>query len=207
MPNEIELQLTINAPPQDVYRALTEGDQLEQWFAEHADVSMEDGRYGFWGRLTPEHPDRPQGRLLEAIPNEKLRFEWTLRGEQTEVTLNFREKGAGSRIRLKHFGIPNIRPGQYAVADFWSLSMDNLRAWVERGEVGLQCDFGAIKLGGVRLEVDIDAPPEEVFSTLIDPEKLSRYIANDPVVEPVVGGRYDYGWGDGPTKILDLEPN
>ncbi len=207
MPNEIELQLTINAPPQDVYRALTEGDQLEQWFAEHADVSMEDGRYGFWGRLTPEHPDRPRGRLLEAIPNEKLRFEWTLRGEQTEVTVNFREEGAGTRIRLEHFGIPTIQPGQYAVTDFWSLSLENLRAWVERGEVGLQCDFGAIKLGDVRLEVDIDAPAEEVFSTLIDPEKLLRYIANDPVVEPVVGGRYDYGWGDGPIKVLDLEPN
>lgn len=207
MPNEIELQLTVDASPQDVHRALTEGDQLEQWFAKHADVSMDDGRYGFWGRLTPEHPDRPQGRLLEAIPNEKLRFEWTLRGEQTEVTVNLKEKGAGTRIRLEHFGIPTIHPGQYAVTDFWSLSLDNLRAWVERREVGLQCDFGAIKLGGVRLEVDIDAPPEEVFSTLIDPEKLSRYIANDPVVEPVVGGRYDYGWGDGPTKILDLEPN
>ena len=207
MPNEIELQLTIDAPPQDVYRALTEGDQLEQWFAEHADVSMDDGRYGFWGRLTPENPDRPVGRLLEAIPNAKLRFEWTLRGEQTQVTVNLRGKGTGTRIRIEHFGIPTTRPGQYAVTDFWSLSLDNLRAWVERGEVGLQCDFGAIRLGDVRLEVDIDAPPEEVFSTLIDPEKLSRYIANDPVVEPVVGGRYDYGWGDGPIKILDLEPN
>lgn len=209
MPNEIELQLTIDASPREVYRALTEGDQLEQWFAEYADVSIDNGLYGFWGRLTPENPDRPQGRhkLLEAVPDERLRFEWLLRGEQTEVIVNLSEQGTGTRIRLEHFGIPTIRPGQYAVTDFWSLSMDNLRAWVERKQVGLQCDFGEVKLGDVRLEVNIEASPEEVFSTLIDPEKMSKYIANDPVVEPEVGGRYDYGWGSGPIKILELKPN
>lgn len=208
MAGEITVRLNIDATPDAVYQALTEGDQLEHWFAEHADVSLDDGRYGFWGRLTPETPKQAgRQRLLGADPGRQVRFEWTLRGERTTVAIDVRKKGPGTELSLVHFGLPTIQEGQYAVADFWSLSLDNLRAWVERQEIGLQCDFGEIQVGEVQLEVDIDADPSTVFETLLDPEKLALYIAPDPVVEPHVGGRYDYGWGEGPVKILELEPD
>jgi uncharacterized protein YndB with AHSA1/START domain len=209
MAGEITVRIDIAASPEAVYQALTDGQQLEAWFAEHANVSLEDGRFGFWGRLTPETPSQPAGsqRLLRADHARQVRFEWQLRGEETTVSFDIRKKGPGTELNLVHFGLPTIKAGQYAVADFWSLSLENLRAWVERSEIGLQCDFSKIQLGEVQLEVDIEAPPETVFETLIDPEKLALYIAPDPVVEPEVGGRYDYGWGEGPVKILELEPN
>lgn len=58
MEDRVELQVTIDATPKQVYKALTDGEQLGQWFAEHVDVSLEDGRFGFWGRLTPGTPGK-----------------------------------------------------------------------------------------------------------------------------------------------------
>lgn len=49
MEDRVELQVTIDATPKEVYQALTDGEQLNQWFAEHVDVSLEDNRFGSGG--------------------------------------------------------------------------------------------------------------------------------------------------------------
>src|SRR5690606_5287025 len=91
---------------------------------------------------------------------------------------------------------------------FWSLSLENLRGWVERGVAGARCDFTVKPLEEVRLSIDIDAPPAEVFRALVEPEQLNRYMASDASIEPHVGGILDFGWGQHlPMKILDFEPN
>ena len=42
---------------------------------------------------------------------------------------------------------------------------------------------------------------------MINPEKMNRWIAPDAKVNPVVGGEYDYGWGEGgPGQIMALVP-
>ena len=64
-----------------MFAVLTDGDALAAWFAEHADVALDEGRYGFWGRYTPECPGPDEGRhpitALEA--GERLEFAWSLR--------------------------------------------------------------------------------------------------------------------------------
>jgi uncharacterized protein YndB with AHSA1/START domain len=60
-------------------------------------------------------------------------------------------------------------------------------------------------LGEIQLDVDIDAPPERLFDILTKPEDLKKYIGENPVVEPQVGGDYSFGWEDGPQKILDIQ--
>lgn len=208
MKDRVELQVTIDASPQEVYQALTDGEQLNQWFVEYADVSPEDGRFGFWGRLTPGAPGKESGqhKLLSSHMGE-LKFEWEFRGKSSTVFIEFHEEGPQTQLNLTHFGLPTRQDGQYAVADFWALSLENLRAWVERREVGFRCDFSSIQVGEIQIEVDIDASPERLFQILIDPEDLKKYIGENPVVEAEVGGKYSFGWETGPTKILDLKPN
>lgn len=208
MRDRVEVQVTIDASPQDVYKALTDGEQLKHWFAEHADVSLEDSRFEFWGRLTPGAPGKEdaQHKLLSSQMGE-LKFEWEFRGQPSTVFIEFHEEGPHTQLNLTHFGLPTRQDGQYAVADFWALSMENLRAWVERSEVGLRCDFSSIQVGEIQLDVDIDASPERLFQILTNPVDLKKYIGDNPVVEPKVGGEYSFGWGNGPTKILDIQPD
>jgi uncharacterized protein YndB with AHSA1/START domain len=73
----------------------------------------------------------------------------------------------------------------------------------------LRFDFSQAYQGAVQLDLEIGVQPDIVFDALVDPQQLRRYMADNPVVEPVVDGRIDFGWGDdGPYRILALEaPN
>lgn len=206
----VEATVTIQAPTETVFEALTKPDSLATWFSEFADVSLDEKRYDFWGRFTPEAPSRRQGvhTLRVFSPNQALAFEWCVRNAETMIEFQLEPQSTGTKLHLQHKGIPAAQSFDYTFSDFWSLSLENLRGWLERQTVGARCDFSAIQRGQVHLEVDIEADREAVFQTLIQPEELQRYIATQATVEPQIGGNYSYGWGaGGPVKILDLVPN
>jgi uncharacterized protein YndB with AHSA1/START domain len=113
----------------------------------------------------------------------------------------------GTMVTVTHEHVPARQDGQASIADFWVLALENLRSYVERGIVGLRCDFSLEPHAEVHLAIDIDAPAAAVFNLLIQPDQLERYIATQARVEPHVGGRYDFGWDHGPIKILELMPN
>jgi uncharacterized protein YndB with AHSA1/START domain len=46
------LQVTIGAPPEAVYTALTSPAALQRWLAERAEVALDSGVFEFWGRYT-----------------------------------------------------------------------------------------------------------------------------------------------------------
>ncbi|MDH5507358.1 MAG: SRPBCC domain-containing protein, partial [Anaerolineae bacterium] len=105
-------------------------------------------------------------------------------------------------------GLSAPQPGQFSVADFWDLSLENLRGWLEKQTISPRCDFSDIKQGEIELHVDVEADPAAVFAALISTGQLKRYMGENPTVEPQVGGRYDFGWeGGGPVKIVELVPD
>jgi uncharacterized protein YndB with AHSA1/START domain len=205
---KIEIAIDVAAKPPTVFEALTETSKLEQWFAERAFVSASESRFDFWGRFTPGHPGPDSGRhALRAFePPRKLAFDWKLRGKETRVDIALDETKDGTLVRLEHDA--PLRAGtEMSLADFWLLSFENLRRFVEDGKAPVRCDYSSTPRGRVDLAVDIDADPEEVFDALMRPEKLDVWMAAKSEVEPRVGGRYRFGWpGEGPIRILDLVP-
>jgi len=209
MSENINLQATIAATPDAVFRALTAAEELAHWFAEHAEVSEAEGRYDFWGRLTPENPNRENGhhRILAWEPSRRLAYHWRLRGAETTATITLEPQGKATLLTLAHLDIPSRPQRQWSMQDFWELGLENLCGWVERHVVGARADFSIVQYGDVQLGIGIDAPREAVFHALMTPEDLNRYFATNATVEPYVGGRYGFGWGiGGPVKILELAP-
>lgn len=210
MSETIQAHLTIATTPATVFEALCQNEAVTSWFADAADIVPEQQRYDFWGRFTPEVPDREAGHhpLLRYQPEHSLAFHWYLRGVQTTVTISLEPVLQGTEVILRHDNVADRQDSQYSLADFWGLSLENLRGWVERRQIGARCDFSLHSQGDVHLSIDISAPPESVFAALIRPDQLERYIATQATVVPQVGGRYDFGWeGGGPVKILELLPN
>lgn len=207
MSETIHLELSIAAAPHSVFLALAEADELTHWFAEQADLSQTEGRYDFWGRLTPGAPTLQEGhhRLLTWEVDHSLGFLWSVRGAETTVTITLEPEERATRLRLVHEGLPVRRQGEASFTDFWELSLENLRGWVERRVVGARCNFSGTRYGDVEVALEITAPRAAVFHTLMAPEELNRYFASKAAVEPYVGGRYNFGWGEGgPVKILEL---
>jgi uncharacterized protein YndB with AHSA1/START domain len=210
MSQTMHIQVAINHAPEAVFRALTDTAALTKWFAEYADVSLAEKHYDFWGRFTPETPDRENGRhpLLAVEPNQALKYRWQLSGEATVVEMRLMPKGEQTIVVMQQSEFSQA--GQYnthTYEDFWFLSLENLRRYVD-GKPTVRCDFSAVTTGDIHHSLEIDGSPEAVFATLIRPDQLNRWIASNATVEPYVGGRYDLGWnGAGPTKILEIVPN
>lgn len=210
MSADLRATITIAAPAERVYRALTDNVELTAWFAEHADVSVADGRYDFWGRFTPETPDRAGGRhpLLSARQERSLAFRWRLRGEETSVEIELVERDGATRVTVSHNGIPERRVNETNYHDVWETALINLQSWVETGTVGLLADYTRIPVDAVELTIDIDASTADVFAAISEPAQLDRYVAHAARVEPRVGGVIDFGWGNGgPKRILEIVPN
>lgn len=207
MKPSIYMQLALNASPERVFGALTE--KLSEWFAEFADISLNEKRYDFWGKFTPENPNREAGRhpLLSVESNKCLKYAWTLDGHETGVEITLTPKDDLCLLVVNQEELnPNHKVEHFTTEDFWFLSLENLRRHL-KGKPPVRCDFSNPMMGDIRHEVDIDAPASAVFELLIKPEQLNRWIAHNAVVEAHVGGGYDLGWGFGPLKILELTPD
>jgi uncharacterized protein YndB with AHSA1/START domain len=212
MSDVFTLRAHLAAPPAEVYRALTEPPALERWLAEHAEVSLPDGRFQFWGRTTPAGEPGRQ-RLLAAEPDRLLRFAWLLEGEErtTEIRLAPEAPG-GTELTLSQTGAQTFEEllagldRRTPVHDFWRLAIANLANHVEGRELAPAHDLSRTRRSEVRAELDIDAPSEQVFASLIEPEQLDRWISGHADVDPRVGGHITWDDGGQPMKILELEP-
>jgi uncharacterized protein YndB with AHSA1/START domain len=205
----IDAKLTVAAEPPQLFHTLTRTQELTRWFCEYADISLESQRYDFWGRFTPGAPEQDGGRhpLLLRETDRRLIFAWRLGEAETTVDLHLEVKDEGTQVMLVHQGVPVPEPDEAHLTDFWALSLENLRSWIERGVVGPRCDFSTVPHGDVRASIDIAAPQETVYGALIRPDELERYIATRATVELHRGGHYDFGWQEGgPVKILELVP-
>ncbi len=206
----IDLQMDIAASPEEVFLALTDSEILKTWFAEHALVNPGENQYAFWGKFTPEAPDKQGGThtLLSYDPCRQIKYDWHVKGTDTTVEIALSPHQTGTLVSLLHDNVPEWQPGEYTIWDFWRVSLENLRCWVERKTIGGLCDFSTAMRGEVQLSIEIDAAPEEVFSAISDPEQLDRYISRGAKVDLKVGGDYSFGWdGGGPMKVLDVEPS
>jgi uncharacterized protein YndB with AHSA1/START domain len=207
---DLRATIAIAAPAARVYQALTDNAALATWFAEYADVSLAERRYDFWGRYTPDAPDRAGGRhtLIDVRDGRRLAYEWRLRAAATTVEIELTEQAGATAVTVTHRGVPERRVNEVSFHDIWETALVNLQSWVETGRIGLRPDYLCIPDDAIELTIDIDAPAAAVFAAISEPAQLDRYIGHGARVEPRAGGVMDFGWGDGgPMRILEIAPN
>lgn len=52
----------------------------------------------------------------------------------------------------------------------------------------------------IEREITVEAPPEEVWESLIEPERLEEWFANDVELDPRPGGEGVFRWDDGEER-------
>ncbi|WP_433046489.1 SRPBCC domain-containing protein [Dactylosporangium sp. CS-033363] len=204
------LRATIAAPAKAVYEALTDPAALRVWLAEHAEVELP-ARYAFWGRFTPDGAE-PHQRLLHA-DERTISFAWTVEGHETTVEFQLDEDGDGTVLTLSQADLPSFedvladRAGAFgATSTFWSLAVANLADYLAGRPLTPMVDFTSPEL---RAEVVIDATPEAVFDSLVNPGQVGRWMGAKVDIEPWAGGRYAMGGFDldpGGITFAEFEP-
>lgn len=110
---EIRLSMTVDAPREAVFRALTEPDALRDWMgAPDPVVELRvGGRYELGWKYTVDGKEVEGGpmRILDVVPNERLAVSWPdWRGDPSvptqSITWLLETEGAGTRVTLVHSG-------------------------------------------------------------------------------------------------------
>ncbi len=143
----------INAPREDVYRALLDPEAITKWKVPDgmtAHVHAFEPREGGAIRIsltyntptgtgkTTAHTDTYHGRFVKLVPNQQVvevdEFETTdptLQGEMT-ITITLTDSDSGTDLVAVHEGLPHgLSPADNEIG--WRMALDKLAALVERG--------------------------------------------------------------------------
>jgi len=207
---DLRLRAVVPAPLKVTYEALTDPAALRVWLAEQADVDLP-GKYEFWGRYTPDGA-QPRQRVLH-VDERTIRFAWTLDGVETTTHIEVAEDEDGTLVTLSQSDLPSFADvladkagARGALPTFWSLAIANLADYLAGRELTPKCDFTSSEL---HASVVIDAAPDKVFDSMIQPEVFRKWFGANVDIEPYVGGRFAMGGFEldpGGAKFVEFEP-
>jgi uncharacterized protein YndB with AHSA1/START domain len=207
---DLRLRAVVPAPLKVTYEALTDPAALRVWLAEHADVDLP-GKYEFWGRSTPDGA-QPHQRVLH-VDERTIRFAWTVDGVESTVQIEVAEDEDGTLVTLSQSDLPSFADvladkagARGALQTFWSLAIANLADYLAGRELTPKCDFTSSEL---HASVVIDAAPDKVFDSMIQPEVFRKWFGANVDIEPYVGGRFAMGGFEldpGGAKFVEFEP-
>jgi uncharacterized protein YndB with AHSA1/START domain len=144
---EVKLEIRITASPATVFALLTEPRQMTKWLAELVEADAQPG--GIF-RLTQAGGPTIAGTYLEVIQDRKIIFTWGgvegLKPGQSTVEIVLEPDGAGTLLRLHHFGLPD--PALDAHRKGWELSgLPKLRDAAEGRDLTGRCLSDMARLG------------------------------------------------------------
>jgi uncharacterized protein YndB with AHSA1/START domain len=135
----VVIERTLNAPLSKVWQALTDVDQMRQWYFDLKEFRPE---VGFEFEFVVEHEGNSYHHLCEVtqvIPQKRLAYSWRYKGEQGESLVTFELTAADdkTKLRLTHKGLESFpRTPAYARKNFeqgWNTIIDTeLKEFVER---------------------------------------------------------------------------
>ncbi len=138
-PRQMIQRYIYQAKPETVFRALTNPKELTKWFLQDAKVQLKEG-----GKMkfvwSPK--DKHENKILELVPNRKLRITWPTMGwggtpkTNTYVTFNLTPRGKYTLLQIEHngFGLGEEWVTYYAATySGWTYYLLNLKSWLEHG--------------------------------------------------------------------------
>jgi uncharacterized protein YndB with AHSA1/START domain len=92
---EVTREIVFPDPPDEVWKALTEAEQLEEWFANDVELDVREGGDGVFRW---DDGEERRATVLVVEPGERLVLDWADEGE-VEFTLEVVEEGTRLLVR------------------------------------------------------------------------------------------------------------
>jgi len=136
----VVLERTFNAPVARVWKALTDVDQMREWYF---DLKAFKPQIGFEFGFVVEHEGNTYDhrcRITEVIPQKKIAYTWRYHGHEGDSLVTFELSADGNKTRLKltHEGLDTFpKTPAYARENFvkgWTQIIGSeLKQFVEKG--------------------------------------------------------------------------
>jgi uncharacterized protein YndB with AHSA1/START domain len=134
---DVRHSVSLAAPAERVWAALTEPGRMDAWLSERAEVELSiDGRFSYgWDAEAGEGPngDGPR-RVVELNPGRAVAYSWNALGTPTLVRWTVEPEANRSRVTLAHTG---FRQGDRAKPSYdsgWADYLNLLAIYIATGE-------------------------------------------------------------------------
>ncbi|MCE7002808.1 SRPBCC family protein [Kibdelosporangium philippinense] len=135
----IQRDITIAAPVDKVWAALTEDKHIKEWFGDDAEVDLRPGGAIVFGW---DAHGRFRGKVETVEPPHRFSYWWArpadtepAPGNQTLVEFTLSEDGGGTRLRVVESGFTTLDRDQEQShkdnTEGWRIELDELRTYVE----------------------------------------------------------------------------
>jgi uncharacterized protein YndB with AHSA1/START domain len=104
------IERSYNAPVEKVWKAITDKDQMKEWYFELSDFKPE---VGFEFTFNGENEGRVflhLCKVIEVVPQQKLKYSWAYKGIEgiSYLTFELFPEGEGTRLKLTHEGLESF---------------------------------------------------------------------------------------------------
>ncbi|WP_214324895.1 SRPBCC family protein [Nonomuraea sediminis] len=140
----IEQEILIDAPVDAVWRAVTEPEQVRQWFSDELDLEPKpgyDGSLTFTDKAT-HHSVTVHVTVQSVEPQRSYSYRWQhpqgtepVAGNSTLVRFTLTPEGAGTRLRVVESGFEEMGAPESQLQEHtegWAVHLGNLRTYVGR---------------------------------------------------------------------------
>ena len=90
---EVTREIDLDAPPEEVWEAITDTDKLEEWFANDVELELEPGGDGVFRW---DDGEVRRAVVQEVVPLERFAFTW----EDSRVVIELEEIPTGTRVTV-----------------------------------------------------------------------------------------------------------
>ncbi|MGN6437364.1 MAG: SRPBCC family protein [Agriterribacter sp.] len=165
------IERVLQAPLQKVWKAITDKDQMKEWYFDLAEFEPE---VGFEFSFTAGAKDKPYLHLckvIEVVMGKKLSYSWRYDGYEgnSVVTFELFPEGANTRLKLTHEGLetfPASNPdlAKHNFAEGWNAIIGkSLKEFVETGII--------------QKAVDIKVPVQKLWDLLVSTSFTNQWAA------------------------------
>ena len=114
-------------PPEKIWRALTEGDLIQQWLMENDFQPAVDHRFTFRAKPVPNWNGIIDCKVLVVEPNKHLTYTWGTLGMGSVVAWTLTPTKTGTLIRMEQSGFRADQDAAYKGAKYgWTKFIGNL---------------------------------------------------------------------------------
>jgi uncharacterized protein YndB with AHSA1/START domain len=114
-------------PTEKIWRALTEGQLIEEWLMKNDFRPVVGHRFQFRSTPVPGWNGIIDSEVLVAEPNSRLSYGWTSMGLESVVTWTLTPTPGGTHLRMEHSGFPSEESASYKGAKYgWTNFINNL---------------------------------------------------------------------------------